>query len=200
IVLVLLPGGRFRMGSPEGAALSTAAEVPAHEIDLAPFLCSKFETTQGQWLRIAGTNPSRFRPDVYEETPLLDFDLTLAFPLTNVAHGEVVEAAARLELELPTEAQWEYAARGGTETAFWTGDAPRSVVVRRGGNTNASAWQNDTQLPFGDGAAIVTRVGAFAPNPFGLHDVIGNVCEWTLDRLCQYGGPVRAGDALREDA
>ena len=110
---------------------------------------------------------------------------------------------ARLGLELPTEAQWEYAARGGTATPWYTGAAPislrghanlRDATARRSDGRRASGQY---ELWLNDGYAGLAPVGSFRPNPFGLHDVIGNVSEWCRDWFQVYECPVRPGTGER---
>jgi formylglycine-generating enzyme required for sulfatase activity len=100
---------------------------------------------------------------------------------------------------LPTEAQWEYAARAGTSTAWWTGND--KTAIKEAGNIADQACANRYASAgaetWDDGFASVAPVGRLRPNGFGLHDVIGNVSEWCRDRHAGYGGPVRPGDGLR---
>ncbi|NOT29767.1 MAG: SUMF1/EgtB/PvdO family nonheme iron enzyme, partial [Planctomycetes bacterium] len=202
LVLVLIPGGSFLMGAqsedpalPNYCADAFANELPPHEVELTPFFLSKFEMTQGQWQRATGSNPSTYGPANTE------LALTLLHPVETVSRGQCLELARRLGLELPTEAQWEYAARAGTDTPWWTGSDPRALqgavnladqaVVRAGGEwPQIERWLDD-------GWFRHAPVAALRANPFGLHHVLGNVWEWCRDDFGSYALPVRPGDGLR---
>ena len=106
-------------------------------------------------------------------------------------------------LELPTESQWEYAARAGTTSVWWTGDQEESLrgaanlsdsYLRKSGGV--PIWLYDEWLD--DGYAAHAPVGSYAPNSFGLHDMIGNVQEWCRDWHGSYQNRVRQGDGERE--
>jgi len=104
---------------------------------------------------------------------------------------------------LPTEAQWEYGCRGGTETVWYTGD---DVASLRGyenlhGEEALSFFDKRTEyeIGFDDGFVLHCAVGSLAPNPFGLHDMVGNVSEWCRDMIGVLGMPVRPGDGERLD-
>jgi formylglycine-generating enzyme required for sulfatase activity len=110
----------------------------------------------------------------------------------------------RLGLELPTEAQWEYGARGGTTTPRWTGIGTDGLA-RAANLSDAFCRQNGghpswNYEPWDDGHTVHAPVGSFASNPFGLHDVLGNVWEWCRDSFGSYGNPVDKGDGLRRPA
>jgi len=157
IVFVSLPGGKFWMGAqkmdPKGQNYDPEAqpnEGPVHEVTLSPFLIAKHEVTQGQWQRVMGTIPSQFE----------GADL----PAESVCWEECREFCRRAGLEFPTEAQWEYACRGGTSACY-------AETVK----LEDMAWfvenSRDTTHP----------VGQKAGNGFGLHDMHGNVWEWCED-------------------
>lgn len=185
IVLVLIPGGSFRMGaerpsagrplgSPNVDPEARDDEGPVHTVTLAPYFIAKHPMTQGQWLHAAGSNPSYFRSGS-------TVGAHLRYPVECVSWDECREALTPLGLDLPTEAQWEHAARAGTTTPWWTGDDPEEVL--RVANMASTG---------------PTPVGHFAaPNPFGLYDVIGNVWEWCRDLYGPLTAPVRPGDGER---
>jgi formylglycine-generating enzyme required for sulfatase activity len=137
--------------------------MPVHRVTLKPFLLSKYEMTQGQWLRFTGENPSRFQPG----HPGLEKPITLLHPVERVSWEDCRDVLARLDLRLPTEAEWEYAARGGTNAKFYCGDDAACLAE--------AAWDLDN-------ADLATHpVAQMAPNAFGLYDMLGNVWEWVSD-------------------
>ena len=197
IVLVLLPGGPTTVGAiPETAEnrgeaftavrfeFNPESEWGLHELTLDPFFMAKHELTQAQFQRVI--------PDLLPTYPYL----TTAHPMESISWVDAMEAARRLALALPTEAQWEYACRAGTTTQFFTGQDPESLEgfanagylgLADGSERRISDWtESDTHSP----------VGFHKPNAFGLHDVHGNVWEWCLDPFHAFGVP-REGDGLR---
>ncbi|HEX6885430.1 MAG TPA: SUMF1/EgtB/PvdO family nonheme iron enzyme [Planctomycetota bacterium] len=205
LVLVLLPGGRSWMGAqrldpalPNHDPMAEEVEGPVHAVELAPFFLAKHEMTQGQWLRFVGRNPSIYQPG----SAPVGRPLSLRNPVELVGFEHGREVLARLGLELPTEAQWEYAARAGTQSPWWTGAEKESLdgaanladayCRQRGG---PAGWLYEDWLD--DGHAVHAPVGSFAPNPFGLHDVAGNVWEWCRDAFGRYDAPLRPGDGER---
>jgi formylglycine-generating enzyme required for sulfatase activity len=169
-------------------------ERPVRAVTLAPFFISKFEVTQGQWLRATGENPSHYRGD----TPK-----SLLHPVEQVRWEECNEVLRNLGLVLPTEAQWEYAARADTQTVWWTGNDRESLKGRINLADQAAArehapWQDikDWQ-ELDDGYASHAPVGTFAANFFGLHEVHGNVQEWCRDLYAHYSDQAPADQDAR---
>ena len=209
VVLVLLPGGGFDVGAqaegpdmPNYDAAAVTKEGPVTAVELDPFFFSKYEMTQGQWLRFTGFNPSAYEPGLQLGGPMI----SLANPVEQVSWEDVSEVLTNLSLTLPTEAQWEYAARAGTTSVWWTGDERDSLIgmanladqaAARAGATWAAiqAWPE-----LDDGAAIHAPVGLYAPNPFGIYDVHGNIFEWCRDRLVENYAETspRQGDGYRD--
>ncbi|HLU40349.1 MAG TPA: SUMF1/EgtB/PvdO family nonheme iron enzyme, partial [Planctomycetota bacterium] len=199
LVLVLLPGGAFKMGAAANgdANVDPAAldhEAPVHEVALAPFFLAKHEMTQAQWQRWTGQNPSyyfagRLVGDRQRITPLN--------PVETITWYEAEEVLRQLGLELPTEAQWEYAARGGGSSIWIGGD---TVADLRGRANFAAADSPPDWMPdrtFADGFLVHAPIEAVAGNGYGLHHMLGNVSEWCRDPYGSYSNPVRGGDGLR---
>ncbi len=199
VVFVLLPGGRFRMGSSTNPndldydSLAASYESPQQDVVLDAFFLSKYPMTHEQWERFTGRPPP---PDSAgdEAQPL--------HPVVNVSWIESRRAMDQLGLELPTEAQWEYASRGGTHTRWWTGQEKESLrgaanlldaTVAR--SSNVTGRQVEDWLD--DGYNLTSPIDAFRPNPFGLYDMIGNVHQLCRDAWTLYSVPVRAGDGER---
>ena len=210
LVFVLIPGETFRMGavlpvgdraagSPNVDPHATRIEYPDHEIRLAPFFMSKYEMTQGQWQRFTSKNPSFYSAG----RTFGGQTFTLHNPVENVTWEACGETLRRLGLMLPTEAQWEYATRGGTTTVWWTGNDVKSLenAANIADSYYKSHGAKDTDLhspEIDDGHFAHAPIGAYRANGFGLHDVVGNVWEWCRDGFDSYARPVRAGDGLRE--
>jgi formylglycine-generating enzyme required for sulfatase activity len=175
MAFVLVPSGSFRMGE---TGFRTN-ETPVHEVVLTkPFYLGTTLVTQAAYRAVTGKNPSHFTTD-RGGSP--------AHPVERVAWDDAVrfcerltarpeEQAARRRYRLPTEAEWEYAARGGASTVFPFGDTFTAVH-----------GTFDARYPFPEGAAAgeaavgPTPVSRFPPNSFGLYDVCGNVWEWCAD-------------------
>jgi len=208
IVLVLVPGGSLLMGaqshdprSPGFDPLAFAAEYPVHQVHLDPFLISKYEVSQAQWLRLTGENPSTYTPERFKGLMKAD----LRQPVESLHRGKARRALFPFGLTHPTEAQWEYVARAGTSTPWWTGSDPESLC----GHENISdislralplSFGREMQwTQFDDGYPLHAPIGAFAPNPWGLHDVLGNVSEWVLEACADYAWPVDVGTGERMD-
>jgi formylglycine-generating enzyme required for sulfatase activity len=172
---VEVPAGRFTQGSPATEAGRAADEGPAREVTLSrPFWLGKFEVTQAQWAAVMKDNPAMFR----------DFPASARHPVEGVSWLDAQGYLERLNglglgrFRLPTEAEWEYAARAGSTTRFPWGDDPAFRALPRHG------WF----YPRSEGRSH--PVGLKEPNPWGLHDLFGGVWEWCADRFGPYGaGP-----------
>jgi len=163
-VLVSLNPGGYTMGS----GTSDPAERPPHRVTIGhPFAIGKFEVTVEQWNACADANACpRIATNAAEAR---------AAPARDVSWDDAQQYIAWLSkttgktYRLPTEAEWEYAARGGTGSAYWWGDQMRK------GNANCKECGD----PWSDAAPA--NVGSFAANPYGLYDMNGSVWEWVAD-------------------
>jgi formylglycine-generating enzyme required for sulfatase activity len=158
---VELEGGCFMMGS-EGENFD---EQPVHEVCLSPFKMDRYEVTQSAYQANLNRNPSRF--------------VGAKLPVERVNWPDANEYCRKLGKRLPTEAEWEYAARGGSQTEFYFGD---KVTATAGNFCDSLCSNEEVRTPdITDGFALTAPVGSFPPNPFGLHDMAGNVAEWVED-------------------
>ena len=179
---VFIPPGEFLMGSPDGEMGRDAnREGPVHKVSLTkPFYLGKYEVTQAEWQAVMGDAPSGHQgernpvekvswDDCQEFLKKLNAEVRSS-PLRQ-AGGES-GGADHYKLALPTEAQWEYACRAGTQTRLYLGDNNKELAHH--------AWLDVNS----DGKTH--PVGEKSPNAWGLYDMIGNVCEWCQDWYANY--------------
>jgi formylglycine-generating enzyme required for sulfatase activity len=155
---VLIPAGEFMMGSNDGRN----DEQPVHRVCLTkPFYLGKYEVTQGEWKKVMGNNLSQHKGDPRRPVENVAWDDVQGF----INRLNARESGARYRL--PTEAEWEYAARAGSISVYSFGDDARQL--------GAYAW-------YGDNASSTTHpVGQKLSNAWGLYDMHGNVWEWVQD-------------------
>jgi formylglycine-generating enzyme required for sulfatase activity len=186
--LIELPGGAFRMGSPESEPGRGANEGPVHEVEISAFAMCETEVTQGQWEAVTGANPSDCDAGCGSDLPVQRVSWLDAVNYLNELTRRENQALAESErltecyaidgetvtwkdgctgYRLPTEAEWEYAARAGTETAYSFGDDA--------GQLGEYSWYSEKA------GREVHAVGTKRANPWGLRDVHGNVGEWVWD-------------------
>ena len=176
ITMTQIPAGEFQMGSPEKEVGRQSYEGPQHQVKLRSFFLGQTPVTQDQWQVVAGWPKQQL--ELKDQPSHLQGPNR---PVEQVSWEEAVEFCRRLsvrtglEYSLPSEAQWEYACRAGTTTAFSFGETLTPELVNYDGyNTYASG-------PKGVYRQQTTEVGSFPANGWGLHDTHGNVWEWCLD-------------------
>ena len=164
--MVAIPAGKFIMGSPKGEKGRSNSIEQMHEVTISKgFLMGKYEVTQKQWLSVMGKNPSGVKDEL--------------LPVTDISFNDIQVFLKKINDEksshyrLPTEAEWEYACRAGTQTQFYCGDSITSL------NENI---HSDSVRDIGK----ATFVGKYKPNPFGLYDMHGNVSEICGDYSRKY--------------
>jgi len=175
--MVLIPAGLFMMGSPQKEKGRDDDETQRKVILTKPYYMGKYEVTQEQWEAVMGNNPSEIKGK--------------KLPVTMVSWLDCQEFIQKLNAKtgggfrLPTEAEWEYACRAGTTTAYSFGNH----LTKSDANINGLS---------------IKAVGSYKANAFGLYDMHGNVCEWCEDKFEEYPdgpatdpkGPVRGEDSV----
>ena len=174
--MVAIAPGKFWMGAAKSESPRKSYEAPRHRVGISPFFISKYPITQSQWAAVAAlpkirrdlpTDPSHFQGGDR--------------PVESVSWLEAVEFCDRLSqhtgrrYQLPSESQWEYACRAGTQTPFHTGETIASQFANYVGTCTYKAEAA------GEYRQATVPVGRYSPNAFGLHDMHGNVWEWCAD-------------------
>jgi formylglycine-generating enzyme required for sulfatase activity len=199
LILVLVPAGTFAMGATTADDPDAEAnEAPVQSIALDAFFVAKHEMTQAQWRRVTGTNPSNHDA----RSMFVARGADGRHPVENVTWLECLALLPRLGLDLPTEAQWEYAARAGGRFRYGQelAGADRRATANLADRARKAALGPQCAAfdPDIDDAHVMhAPVGSFPPNPFGLHDLAGNVWEWCRDEYVGYATPARPGDGAR---
>lgn len=178
--MVFVPANTFRMGSTTNDPARNTNEGPVTVVTLSRgYWIGKYEVTQGEYLAVTGENPSVFPGDPSRPVSSVSWPHATNYCalLTQREHA-AGRIPAGTRYRLPTEAEWECAARAGTSTRFSYGDDPDLSQLPN------HAWYMQ------NGAFTVHPVGQKLPNPWGLYDMTGNVWEWVLDWL----GPLPGGN------
>lgn len=195
IVLVLVPGAKTVIGSrlpdvehPLGSPHvdpQRESNENMREFDLDPYFLGKYELTQSQFRAIMGSNPSFLLPGRWGDHKST-VATTLRHPVECVTWPEADAFCKRAALMLPNEGQWEHSCRAGTTSVFWTGEAPESLSgkenLRDRTRLSVIGLLGTENSPLDDGYVLTAPVGALAANPFGFHDMLGNVSEWCKER------------------
>ena len=184
--MVEVEGGTFMMGVDQQVGYA----YPAHEVTLSTYSIGQTEVTQELWVAVMGSNPSYFNEygnaDVHSNHDSWDAGINLQRPVDYVNYGECLAFCAKLNemtglnFRIPTEAEWEFAARGGNLT--------HGYEYAGSDNVNDVAWWKET-IPsstlWTDGWGTQT-VATKAPNELGIYDMSGNVEEWCYDWFAAY--------------
>lgn len=212
--MVVVPAGTYTMGSPPvekawaathgGSAQAVADEAPQHEVRVPSFAIGKYDVTREEYAAFVretgypagdGCGPDSFhwnkQADKNWQSP--GVQQTSRDPVVCVSWEDAQAYIAWLNRKagghayrLPSESEWEYAARGGTTTKFWWGDDERDAT--------AYAWFKENS------GGQTHAVGSKRANPFGLYDIVGNVWQWTEDCYAEsYSAAPGAKDCLRVD-
>ena len=190
--MVPIPGGKFKMGSPENEKGRGADEGPVHEVEIAPFWMEKMEVTWNEFqlfmypeeekkarvTKNLSADLNKLTDAVSHPTqPYVEMSFgmgTDGFPAISMTQHAANKYCQWLSAKtghfyrLPTEAEWEYAARAGTVTAYFWGDDATKL-------SEYCWWGKNSDFKY-------QKVGKKKANPWGLHDILGNVAEWTIDQ------------------
>jgi formylglycine-generating enzyme required for sulfatase activity len=215
IVLVLIPAGEFRMGSPADEADRASLERQHRRVIRKPFYLGETEVTIGQFRRFAeatgyqtdaerGVEDNGNRKGSFATTPdgadartwtataswrnpfphVKEYRMSDKHPVVHVSWNDARRFVEHFGLRLPTEAEWEYAARARSQTRFIWGDTESGGegygnVADASGRRRFKQW--NLSFSFDDGVAMISEVGKYRPNAWKIYDMIGNVSEWCQD-------------------
>ena len=197
IEFVKIPSGSFMMGSPDNESGRDSDEGPQHRVNIKSFWMGKYEVTNKQYRAFKSSHDSK---DYNGHSLNSDNQ-----PVVNVSWNDAIEFCKWLSsktgknFSLPSEAEWEYACRGGTETVRYWGDSTNSSCEYANvSNPSAKKEFNWNWEVFSceDGYKVSSPTGSFRPNNYGLYDMLGNVWEWCQDTWhSKYEGAPTNGSA-----
>jgi formylglycine-generating enzyme required for sulfatase activity/class 3 adenylate cyclase len=208
--MVVIPAGAFQMGATaaenehfEVPTTEAGRDQPQHQVSFAhPFALGKFDITRAEFAAFAKATNFHPRPGcmtvvngnwqpqpqaTWEDPGIANADNDPAVCMNELEIGAYIgwlKQTTGKSYRLPSEAEWEYAARGGTTTAYYWGDDPKEACTYEnvGDETlREKTGGNNPVMPCRDGFAELAPVGSFKPNPFGLYDMLGNVFALTAD-------------------
>src|SRR5262249_41433639 len=157
--MVSIPGGTFAMGSEDDPS-----EKPMHRVTIKPFAIGKFPITVREWNACVAAKSCTYVPTGKDDAPVANLSWADAHQFV-----EWLSKVTQKRFRLPSEAEWEYAARAGTRTKFWWGDQLQADMA----NCKGCNQPYDASQPL--------KVGSFKPNSFGLYDMGGNIHQWVAD-------------------
>jgi formylglycine-generating enzyme required for sulfatase activity/class 3 adenylate cyclase len=157
--MTALRGGSFTMGSNDDIT-----EKPVHQVTIKPFLISKYPISVREWNECAAAKACVLMATGKDDAPVTNISWTDAKQFV-----AWLAATTRKAYRIPSEAEWEYAARGGTQTKYWWGDQMESGIANCKNCSEVAAAEQPV------------KVGSFKPNPFGLYDMGGGVDQWVED-------------------
>ncbi len=218
--MVVLPAGSFMMGAKENEPGSYSEEKPQREVSIKQFACGKFDITKKQWAVFvketnrpatggcswsglpADTSQKPWDPNPAANWNHIGFEQDSTHPVVCITWDDVQDYLKWLSKKtgviyrLLSEAEWEYAARAGTTTAYYWGDSVSRDYANYGEDT---AW-GIGGIKGRDKWLNTSPVGSFLPNQFGLYDMNGNVLQWVEDCFCPtYSGLPTHGSAYKEN-
>jgi formylglycine-generating enzyme required for sulfatase activity len=187
LAMIEIPAGKFLMGSPDSEEDNLQWEKPQHWVEIPRFYLGQCLITQGQWKALmGGKNPAYFKGD--DNLPVEQVSW-----LDSIKFCEKLSTKTGRNYRLPSEAEWEYACRAGSEKPFAFGKTINSEVVNYDGNYPYG------KVPKGNYLEKTTLAGKFPANSFGLYDMHGNLWEWCLDEWVNSYSDAPVDDSARVD-